>query len=259
MGSRSTACADAPRSRCLQGIPPVRRRPAHRPSDRGTTRFRPPRRRRPPAMQVVRLTSALNPAHPDDRDARPARGPRRPGRARSRGPPGRTRRRSRRRATARRAGADGSAMPRSVLMSETASAPCASAAAATSAGDVQFGVSFTISGLRGERAHARRAARAVSPGSAPMTMPVFDVRAGDVELERGDLVALGERRHELGDLLAGEAHDVDDQRHRQLGELRQVVLEVAVEALVRQPDRVDHAAGQLPQPRRRVALRAARA
>ena len=38
------------------------------------------------------------------------------------------------------------------------------------------------------------------------------------------------------------------------GELRQVVREVALEALVGQPDRVDHAAGELPQPRRRVAL-----
>ena len=36
--------------------------------------------------------------------------------------------------------------------------------------------------------------------------------------------------------------------------LRQVVREVAVEPLVGQADRVDHPAGQLPQPRRRVAL-----
>ena len=37
----------------------------------------------------------------------------------------------------------------------------------------------------------------------------------------------------------------------------QVLLEVAREALVRQPDRVDHAAGRLPQPRRRLPARGA--
>ena len=38
---------------------------------------------------------------------------------------------------------------------------------------------------------------------------------------------------ERGQLVAGEAHHRDHQRHRQLGQLRQVVREEAVEALVR--------------------------
>src|SRR3954454_19772821 len=63
------------------------------------------------------------------------------------------------------------AMPFSVLIRETASAPASSAALATAAGSVAFGVSFTISGLAvsGRR---RSTARAVSLVSAPMIRPV---------------------------------------------------------------------------------------
>ena len=78
----------------------------------------------------------------------------------------------------------------------------ASAAAATAAGDAQFGVSLTISGLavRGRTASSS-AARLARVGAHQQ--PGLDVRAGDVELERGDLVALGERRDERRDLLGG--------------------------------------------------------
>ena len=63
-------------------------------------------------------------------------------------------------------------MPRSVLTSETASAPCCSAAAATAAGEAQFGVSFTISGFA-VRGRTASSSAAVSPGSAPISSPVF--------------------------------------------------------------------------------------
>ena len=62
-------------------------------------------------------------------------------------------------------------MPRSVLISETASAPDASAAAATAPTSVAFGVSLTISGLR-LRGRTCSSSAAVSPGSAPMTRPL---------------------------------------------------------------------------------------
>ena len=64
------------------------------------------------------------------------------------------------------------AMPRNVLISETASAPCCSAAAATSAGDAVFGVSLTINGLVvcGRTASSRWAS---STGSAPNIRPVL--------------------------------------------------------------------------------------
>ena len=64
-----------------------------------------------------------------------------------------------------------SAIARSVLMSDTASAPPACAAAAQLATSAVFGVSFTISGLR---VRGRRWARTRSSwaGSAPMSRPV---------------------------------------------------------------------------------------
>src|SRR4029077_6569445 len=48
-------------------------------------------------------------------------------------------------------------------------------------------------------------------------------------------------------------HHRDDQWNVQLSQLRQVVLEESIEALVRQPDRVDQPGWRLPQARRRVA------
>ena len=64
-----------------------------------------------------------------------------------------------------------SAMPLSVLISETASAPASWAAAATASGSLAFGVSLTISG-RSESVRTRSTALAVSAGSAPITSPV---------------------------------------------------------------------------------------
>ena len=64
------------------------------------------------------------------------------------------------------------ARARTVLISETASAPWASAAAATSPGAAQLGVSLTISGLAVCGRTASISA-AVSPGSAPMIRPVL--------------------------------------------------------------------------------------
>ena len=62
-------------------------------------------------------------------------------------------------------------MPFSVLMSDTASAPEPSAAAATACGSDAFGVSLTISGFS-VSGRVRSTARAVSAGSAPITSPV---------------------------------------------------------------------------------------
>ena len=62
-------------------------------------------------------------------------------------------------------------MPLSVLISEIASAPASSAAAATPAGSAAVGVSFTITGFPAT-ARTRSTAAAVSAGSAPITSPV---------------------------------------------------------------------------------------
>ena len=185
---RGTRGASRPRS---PGASSIRHSAATGRAGRGTSPCRP----RPdlrPRRAGRGVTAALDPAHPDDRDRERARAPRAPARARPRGPPGRTRRRSRRRATARPGRRGCSAMPRSVLISETASAPCASAAAATSAGDGAVGRQLDDQRLgraRADRVEQRRdLARVGADHQAGL-----DVRAGDVELERRDLVALAER------------------------------------------------------------------
>ena len=134
-----------------------------------------------------------------------------------------------------------------VLISETASAPPSSAATATAAGSATFGVSFTISGFavsgRSGLEQRPRLGRLLADDQ-----PGLDVRAGDVELDRRDLVARRRPRSTSArELLGARRHHRDDQRHRQLGELRQVVREEALEALVREPDRVDHPGRRLPE------------
>ena len=78
-----------------------------------------------------------------------------------------------------------------VLISETASAPPSSAAIATAAGSATFGVSLTISGfsVSGRSASSRAS---VSLGLLADDQAGVDVGAGDVELDRGDLLALVE-------------------------------------------------------------------
>ena len=63
-------------------------------------------------------------------------------------------------------------MPRSVLISETASAPPASAARAHAGTSAVFGVSLTTIGLA-VRGRTVRTTRSSSAGTAPMSSPVF--------------------------------------------------------------------------------------
>ena len=130
-------------------------------------------------------------------------------------------------------------------MSETALAPSRSAAIATAGTSEALGVSLTISGLSVSGLTAL-ISRATSSGSAPMTSPVSTFGQETLSSSAGHLVALRERGDEPGHLVAAEAHHVDDQRNRQLGQLGQVVGEVALEPLVGQTDRVHEAGGQLP-------------
>ena len=53
---------------------------------------------------------------------------------------------------------------------------------------------------------------ATSSGSAPNIRPVLTFGQDDVELERGDLVALAHPFDQFGDLVVRATHDVDDQR-----------------------------------------------
>ena len=205
-----------------------------------------PRRR---SIRARRRRSRSRPCRPPGSRPRPR--PRAPGRPRSAAPPGPKGRRCP--APSQGSPVAGSiALAFSVLISETASAPPSSAATATAAGSATFGVSFTISGFAVSGRSASSSA-AVSAGCSPTISPECDVRTGDVELDRGDLVALGDRLDQARELLAAGRHHRDDQRHGQLRQLRQVLGEESLEALVRQADRVDHPGGRLPDPRRRVA------
>ena len=144
-------------------------------------------------------------------------------------------------------------MARRVLISDTASAPAASAASATRATSAVFGVSFTISGLA-VRGRTSASIAPSSAGSAPMSSPVFTFGQETFSSIAATSSRASTASTSGADLGGGRAHHVGDQRHRQLGELGQVVLEVAAQALVGQPDRVDHPGRRLAQPRRRVAL-----
>ena len=91
---------------------------------------------------------------------------------------------------------------------------------ATAATSAAFGVSFTISGLRGQRPHARRPPRRARAGSAPMSRPVLTFGHETLSSSAAISGARGDRLDERGDLVGGRAHDVRDQRHRQLARAR---------------------------------------
>ena len=184
-------------------------------------------------------------------ESRPRRKPGAPDRAQAPGRPGPRARRCRRPATD--AALPGSRPPaRSVLINETASAPPASAAAAIAAGSATLGVSFTISGfsLRGRICSSRAT---ISAGCSPTMRP--DLTLGQETLSSIAATSLREPTRSTSvakpSLLGAmtETHRGTEQARQ----LRQVVDEKALEALVRQADRVDHSRRRLVQTRRRVA------
>ena len=107
-----------------------------------------------------------------------------------------------------------SAIARSVLIRDTASAPPSCAACAQAATSAVLGVSFTISGLpvlRSHRPHDLLELMRVGPD----VQPGLDVRAGHVELERRDLRALPRSASTSRENSSARgAHHVRDQRHR---------------------------------------------
>ena len=125
-------------------------------------------------------------------------------------------------------------MPRSVLISDTASAPASCAAWATAGTSVAFGVSLMISGLAVSGLTRSEQARHLS-GSAPIIRPVSTF--GQETFSSSALTSSrSANAWTASHLVPAEAHHVDDQRDRKLGQLREVVLEVADQALIGQPD-----------------------
>ena len=146
-------------------------------------------------------------------------------------------------------------MPRSVLMSETASAPCGLGGGGDVGRRGAVRRQLHDQRLARERPHARRAAPPSRAGSAPMIIPVSTFGQETLSSSAATSSRSANAATSVADLLAGEAHDVDDQRDRQLGELRQVVRRGSrARPLFGSPIELIMPAGELPQPRRRVAL-----
>ena len=134
----------------------------------------------------------------------------------------------------------------------TASAPASAAAAAIGTTSVTFGVSLAMIGS-GQARQDPPDQPADGRGVDSQVEPVADVRAGDVQLDRRqarlDAEHLG-HRHELVLVLAG---DVGDHRRAHRAQVRQVVLDEVLDAVVVQADRVEQARRGLDRPRGRVA------
>ena len=145
------------------------------------------------------------------------------------------------------------AMPRSVFTSDTASAPPSAAALAIATMSVTFGVSLAMSGMRaGVAAAADDAPRDVGVGGE--VDPAGDVRARQVQFQPGQPTAAGRSSSAISTnsssvlpaMLPMTAVGRD-------AEVRQVVVEEVVDAVVIEADGVEHAGWGLDRPRRRVA------
>ena len=218
------------RSPCRPGPRPRRRR-----GSRARRRARSRRRSRRPGSSTAWADLVDDPQR-DRLDRRPAT----------------ARRRCCRAAAAPRLGA--TAIPDSVLIAVSASAPASAMARAIGRMSATFGDSLTSSG----RSVARRTAAVTSP-AAPASIanwsppaPTFGQR--DVELDAGDARHAVEPPRDL-DVVVRPTRPATltmtgvCQRGPRLG----VLLDDRVDARVLEPDRVEHPAGRLGHARRRVA------
>ena len=203
MGSRAEPPRPA-RSRCLLGCS-ASSAATRAPGQRVAERLGADRRRRsaPASQQVVRVTAGLDPAHARRSGSRPARGPRATCAS----------------ATARTAGPDTPPVPPPSHGSPGRRGCKRHAAQRVDQRDGVGAVRLGGGGDVGRRRAVRRqlddqrlgacSGRTASSSARRLArvgahdQPGLDVRAGDVELERGDLVALGERRDERRDLARG--------------------------------------------------------
>ena len=83
---------------------------------------------------------------------------------------------------------------------------------------------------------------------------LLDVRAREVELDRGDSLVAVESFTAQGEVRRGEAADRDPELRYDLGEARQVVGDERVDPRPLEADRVEHPVVGLRDPRRRVPL-----
>ena len=235
------------------GARQARARSARRRRGRGSSRCRPRRAsRRRRAGRARERRAARRPSRRSG--SRRARRRRRPGRARRRGSRARRARRCRRRARGRARGRGASrgrasAIARSVLISETASAP-PSSRGARAGGDVG-GVGRELDDQRLARGgRTARTTRSSATGSAPMSRPVSTFGQETLSSIAAISARSSQRSEQARDLAGGRAHDVRDQRRRGTPRAASAIpgsscVEVALEALVGQADRVDQS-GRAP-------------
>ena len=144
------------------------------------------------------------------------------------------------------------AMPTKVFTSDTASAPASAAAAAMGTMFVTFGVSLAISG-RGQTARTPATTRRVTSGSVAKSTPpetFGQERFNSSAARPGFFADLLRHRHEFMLRLAG---DVGDDGGRQRAQIRQMVSDEMIDAVVVETDGVEHARRRFDRARRRVA------
>ena len=135
----------------------------------------------------------------------------------------------------------------------SASAPAFSAASATRSISPALGESFAQSGFLRCRAHAAHDLVGVVLVQGEVAAARLAGRTGNVHLDDVDLRQVDVARHRL-EVFGGGGGDIGDQRRGEALVVGNLVVEEIGEALGRQPDRVDHAAFDLGDARRRVAV-----
>ena len=95
-----------------------------------------------------------------------------------------------------------------------------------------------------------RAGQAAAEGDPAL----LDVRAGDVELDRGHALVVRQDPRDLAVLVDRRAADVHEHDRAAVAQLRQLLAHEPVHADALQADRVQHAGRRLDDPRRRVAF-----
>ena len=142
----------------------------------------------------------------------------------------------------------------SVLISETASAPPSSAATRDRGrvGDVRR--QLHDQRLRGQRPQRARAAPRVSAGCSPTISPDWTLGQETLSSIAATSVAAADRLDQPRELARGSSPITETiSGTGSSASCGRSSAEEALEALVRQPDRVDHPGRRLPEPRRRVA------
>ena len=143
-------------------------------------------------------------------------------------------------------------MPRQVLISEMASAPPAAAALAIVGMLVTFGVSLAMIGVavaRRQSATSRSHIAASVPKSTPPDTFGHEMLSSIAAMPARP----SSRRVMRDEFVVRPAGDADDDRHAQAGQVRQMMRDERLDAVVVEADRVEHAGGGLDRSPRRVA------